>query len=192
MVATKKLHGSQRGLVWMETGEQWSHVCSHAQTSPHQVDQYTWFCDWKLNFYQILMGRKKIMFHIFFCGCLKDEEHSWAYVQQWGRQSKDWKQFCLIEIPGLGGGSPPLLTRPLTSIYSECIPVPPSQHSTYIFPSNWYFQYDIFSLGLLFCWLSHLNSPRLVRQIRIVLKKSGSLLNFAKACSTKQDGSGKG
>ena len=56
----------------------------------------------------IVMRGQTIMFYIFLSGCrLKDEEHSWAYVQQRGRQRKNWKQFCLIEIPGLGGGGLP-------------------------------------------------------------------------------------
>ena len=42
----------------------------------------------------IEMRGQTIMFYIFLSGCrLKDEEHSWAYVQQRGRQRKDWKQF---------------------------------------------------------------------------------------------------
>ena len=36
---------------------------------------------------------------------LRDEDHPQVYVQQCARQSRDWKLFCLVEIPGQGGGS---------------------------------------------------------------------------------------
>ena len=78
------------------------------------------------------------MFYIFsFWGRLKDEEHSWAYVQQRGRQIKGWKQFCLIEIPGLGGGGlPPFNKAAPFHLLLVYIPVPPSQDLACIFPSN--------------------------------------------------------